>query len=166
MRTSDFSKAPQEAQGEAMFFGGTRYAGVRAMVRLFFVWRRVRRGMVSSPGYKGHFVWYQFPFTLGNVSLWERGDDMMAFARSPEHRDAIAWLLRPGVADGAFIRFLQAQPEGHTLGIWRAELDPSETWRNPQRPFSGDARRGPNDPSRDELVDEHELLDGTYSRER
>ena len=65
-------------------------------------------GVSSKPG-----AVHRFPFTFGNVSLWERREDMMAFARSPEHRDAVAWLLRPGVADGAFIRFLQAQPEGH-----------------------------------------------------
>ena len=71
MITKDFSKAPMYAQGTHVFFGGTSYTGIPALIRLGFVWRRVARGMRASPGYRGHFIWYKFPFTFGNFSLWD-----------------------------------------------------------------------------------------------
>jgi hypothetical protein len=47
----------------------------------------------------------------------------------------MTWLSRPGVARGAFIRFLRADDAGHSLGEWRAEQD-GDAWRHPQFPFS------------------------------
>ena len=135
MFTSDFSRAPRFAQGTHMFFGGTRYTGIPSMVRLAFVWWRVSRRMRAMPGYMGHFLWYRFPFTFGNVSLWDSREHMMAFAQSHEHRAAVAWLVRPGVAHGAFVRFLRTDGSGHSLGDWRAE-DDGEAWRVPVYPFS------------------------------
>ena len=110
MFTTDFSKAPSPAQGSNLFFGGTKYTGIRSLIKLLFVWRRVARKMKSSQGYMGHFIWYRFPFTFGNFSLWDSNENMMAFAQSQEHRAAITWLVKPGTARGAFIRFFQADP--------------------------------------------------------
>jgi heme-degrading monooxygenase HmoA len=121
MRTDDFTAAPAFADCRSAFFGGTRYSGLRALLHVAVLWRGVARRMRSSPGYLGHFVWYRFPFTLGTVSLWDSREHMLAFARTAEHRAAAAWLLRPGAAEGAFIRFLAAEPAGHTLGAWRVE---------------------------------------------
>lgn len=137
MFTRDFSKAPLPARGTHMFFGGTQYSGPWALGRLAFVWPRVSRRMRRSPGYLGHFIWYRFPFRFGNFSLWDSREHMMSFARSAEHLAAIDWLLSPGTADGAFIRFLRAYPEGHTIGDWRAE-DDGEAWRTRRLPFSTD----------------------------
>jgi len=134
MITNDFSKAPKVAQGTHMFFGATSYR-VRSLFRLAFVWWKVSRRMRSMPGYMGHYIWFRTPATFGNVSVWDSRDHMMAFARSKEHRDAIAWLTTPGVARGAFIRFLRADAAGHSLGDWRAEAD-GEAWRHPQFPLS------------------------------
>ena len=136
MFTGDFSKAPRAARGSYLFFGGTKYSGFGAIIQLIFVWTRVIRRMKASPGYLGHFIWYGFPFTFGNFSLWDSKQNMMAFARSPEHRAAIRWLVQPRIGRGAFIRFFQGEPAGHTLGQWRAEYDPNEDWRNPRFPFS------------------------------
>lgn len=136
MFTTDFSKAPRPAQGTSLFFGGTRYGGIRSLVQLLFVWRRVAKTMTSSPGYMGHYIWYRFPFTFGNFSLWDTREHMMEFARGTEHRAAISWLVKPGTARGAFIRFFQVEPAGHSIGRWRAEYDPAEEWRIPRMPFS------------------------------
>ena len=134
MFTTDFSKTPRLAQGTHMFFGGTHYH-VTSLVRLAFVWWKVSRRMRSMPGYMGHFLWFRLPSTFGNVSLWDSREHMMAFAQSIEHRKAISWLVKPGVAHGAFVRFLRADTSGHALGDWRAEAD-GEAWRDPQYPFS------------------------------
>ena len=134
MFTKEFSHAPTYAQGGHVFFGGTAYS-VRGALRLPLVWRKVLRRMRSSPGYKGHFVWYRFPFTFGNWSLWDSRAEMMRFARSQEHLDAVAWMTSPGVARASFIRFLRADDTGHTIGEWRAE-DDGEAWRSFKLPFS------------------------------
>jgi heme-degrading monooxygenase HmoA len=136
MYTRDFSHAPTAARGEALFFGGTEYTGLRALLGLVRVWRPVVRRMRSAPGYRGHFVWYRFPFTFGTASFWASREDLMAFGRTAEHRAAVAWVLRPGNARGAFIRFHAAEPAGHTVGAWRAEPDPDESCRTPHYPFS------------------------------
>ena len=136
MFTTDFSKAPKLAQGSHAFFGATRYAGLGAVVRLPLVWRRVSRRMRRSPGYQGHVIWYRFPFTFGNLSLWDTRENMAGFAHSAEHRAAIHWVTRPGVGEGAFIRFLTADATGHSLGSWRAEHDVDE-WRDWARDLAG-----------------------------
>lgn len=135
MFTKDFSQAPKAAQGNYMFFGGTSYTGLRSLLQLIFVWRRVVRRMKASPGYLDHFIWFRFPFTFGNFSIWDSKENMMAFARSPEHSGAIRWLVKPATARGAFIRFLRVEPAGHSIGEWRAEAD-GDDWRIPRMPFS------------------------------
>jgi hypothetical protein len=140
MITRDFSHAPAFGQGTHMFFGGTRYH-VRSLPRLMLVWWRVSRRMRSMPGYRGHFIWFHVPATFGNFSLWETREDMMAFAQTKEHRAAVSWLAKPGVARGAFIRFLRADAAGHSLGEWRSEPD-GEAWRHPMFPFSSLVEEG------------------------
>jgi hypothetical protein len=136
MHTEDFSRAPLAAGGEALFFGGTSYTGPRALVGLLAVWLPLRRRMRAAPGYRGHLVWYRFPTTFGTVSFWADRAALLRFARTAEHRRAVAWLARPGNADGAFIRLFGAEPAGHTLGRWRAEPDPDEAWRRSRFPLS------------------------------
>jgi heme-degrading monooxygenase HmoA len=135
MFTRDFSRAPDMARGSHMFFGGTRYRGLRALCELAVRWPGFARELRRSPGYCGHVLWYRFPFTFGSVSTWERREDMLAFARTSAHRGAVSWLTRPGIADAAFIRFLQADEAGHTIGSWRGE-DDGDAWRVSHLPFS------------------------------
>jgi heme-degrading monooxygenase HmoA len=123
MRTTDFSKAPPVARGTAIFFGGTRYSGLRSILRLILVWRRVSRTMKKARGYRGHYVWYRFPFSFGTISVWDSHEDLLEFARTREHREAVTWLYQPGTARGSFIRYYDARPEGHSIGEWRAEGD-------------------------------------------
>ena len=77
--------------------------------------------MKQADGYLDHYVWYRFPFKMGTVSMWDSYEHMMLFAQNQEHKDAVEWLLKPGTAKGAFIRFFDARPEGHSIGAWRAE---------------------------------------------
>jgi len=138
VRTRDFSKAPKPAQAEFAFFGGTRYKGVLALVQLAFVWLRVSRAMRRSPGYMGHYIWFRFPFTFGNFSLWDSWPNMLRFARSREHRRAMAFAARPRIGKAGFVRFLRFAPDGHTLGTWRVESDAGE-WRDFKLPFASGA---------------------------
>ena len=135
MLSKDFSHAPAYAQGTHVFFGGTAYSGIPSLVRLGCKWPRIARRMKASPGYRGHFIWYRFPFTIGNFSLWDTRADMMAFAQSAEHVAAVRWMVKPGVADAAFIRLLRADETGHTIGAWRSEGD-DDAWRDAAFPFS------------------------------
>ena len=121
MRTTDFSKAPERAQGNAIFFGGTRYSGFRSIIKLIFVWRRVSKAMKKAPGYRAHYVWFRFPFTFGTISVWDSHEALQEFARTETHNDAVAWQYRPGTAKGSFIRYYDARPEGHTIGEWSVE---------------------------------------------
>ncbi len=106
------------------------------MMQLGLVWWRVSRAMRRAPGYMGHFLWYRFPFTFGNFSFWDSWEHMVQFARSTEHRRAMAWLSRPRIARASFVRFLRAAPDGHSIGEWRAEPDPDEEWKRYRLPFS------------------------------
>ena len=120
MHTREFSRAPGVAQGSYVFFGGTRYRA-RGAIGLALRWPSFVRELRRAPGYRGHVLWYRFPFTFGSISSWDRRDDLLAFARTAMHRGAASWMVRPDIADAAFIRFLRADAGGHTLGAWRAE---------------------------------------------
>jgi hypothetical protein len=133
MFTRDFSRAPGMAQGSYVFFGGTRYHGLRSALGLARRWPVFVRELRAAPGYRGHVLWYRFPFTFGSISSWDRREDLMAFAQTSAHRGAAAWMVRPGVADAAFIRFLRTDDAGHTFGDWRAE-DPAAGDRRPPEP--------------------------------
>lgn len=136
MRSKDFSKTPPPAQAGEIFYGGTDYTGIRSIIKLGLMWLPFRRAMTRSQGYLGHRVWYRFPYTIGTISFWENRQDLLRFAQSQEHRDAVDWVLTPGVAHSAFIRYLTPRPSGHTVGNWRAEDEPGEPWRIPQYPDS------------------------------
>src|SRR3712207_1605234 len=121
MRTTDFSRAPAIGQASAQFVGATRFAGSRALVGLVRRWLPMVRRMKRSPGYRGHKVWYAFPFTLGTIAFFDTRDDLLQFARSPEHAEIMRWVMRPGNARGGFIRLYEVLPSGYSSGIWRAE---------------------------------------------
>ena len=51
-------------------------------------------------------------------------DDLLAYARTPEHREIMKWLVGSGKdspARGGFIRILTADEWGYTNGEFRAE---------------------------------------------
>jgi len=121
MRTTDFSRAPLMGQAGAQFVGGTKFTGLRAFVGLARRWFPLVRRMKRSPGYRGHKIWYTFPFTIGTIAFFATRDDLLAFARTPEHAEIMRWVMRPGNAHGGFIRLYEALPSGYSSGVWRAE---------------------------------------------
>ena len=139
MRTTDFSSAPPIGQATAQFVGGTRFSGPLALIRLYRRWLPLVRRMQRSPGYRGHRVWYRFPFTLGTVAFFADKDALLAFARSPEHQAIMQWVMQPGNANGGFIRIYEVLPHGYSSGVWRAE--PGHEMRAIERftPLTGEA---------------------------
>jgi hypothetical protein len=121
MRTTDFSCAPAIGQATAQFVGATSFAGPRALVGLFRRWFPLERRLKQAPGYRGHRIWYRFPFTFGTIAFFSDRDALLRFARSPEHAEIMRWVMSPGNARGGFIRIWEVQPEGYSSGIWRAE---------------------------------------------
>ena len=121
MRTTDFSRAPLMGQAGAQFVGGTQFTGLGAFIGLARRWFPLVRRMKRSPGYRGHRVWYTFPFTIGTIAFFETRDDLLQFARTPEHSQIMRWVMRPGNARGGFIRLFEALPGGYSSGVWRAE---------------------------------------------
>lgn len=105
--------APDTAAHEdagAVFVGATRYTGPFAWLRLARKWFAMVEQMRRLPGYRGHGVYYERPWTLGTVGFFTSHDDLMLFARSGEHRALMHWVVggdRPGDrrnATGGYIR--------------------------------------------------------------
>src|SRR5262249_47279409 len=86
MRTTDFTKAPPQAQATAMFVGATRYRGPLSIVVLSFTWYRMLADLKRMRGYCWHKVYWEFPFTLGTLAFFTDRDAMLRFARSRYHR--------------------------------------------------------------------------------
>ena len=127
MRTQDFSKAPKYAHGEAMFVGATRYKSPISWIRLMTKWNRLIKELKSTQGYCWHRVFYLPPFSLGTIAAFKNKDDLLRFARSNSHHNLIKWLFSSNsIADGGFIRLYNAEENGYSNGIWRAE---DETFR-------------------------------------
>jgi hypothetical protein len=105
-----------------MFVGATRYSGPRSIVAHTRTYLRMVRQMRRMAGYRWHTVYYRFPFTLGTIAFFSDRDAMLKFARSRHHRDLMCWVT-DGTrnATGGFIRLYNAEPEGYSNGIWRAE---------------------------------------------
>lgn len=125
MRTTDFSAAPPQARGEALFIGATHYSGLRSLLSLARPWLRMVRTMKRMEGYRWHKVYRQGPFTLGTVAVFADRDAMLRFARSKAHRDLMCWMTDHDDRNGTagFIRLFDAQPAGYSNGEWRAEGD-------------------------------------------
>ena len=122
MRTTDFSAAPTKAQATAMFIGATRYNGPLAWARLAPKWLAMVRDMKRMPGYCGHQVFWEAPWTLGTIGWFATRDDMMRFARTGTHREMMQWAT-DGTrnATGGWIRLYTVDPHGYSNGVWRAE---------------------------------------------
>ncbi len=116
-----------------MFVGATRYSGVRSIVTLTRTWFAMVRQMKRMEGYRWHKVYWEFPFTLGTIAFFSDRDALLKFARSKHHRELMCWVTDHGTrnATGGFIRLYNAEPEGYSNGVWRAEgatMAHIETW--------------------------------------
>jgi hypothetical protein len=124
LRTSDFSKAPPQGRAAAMFVGATRYRSPLSILTLTFTWFRMVRDMKRMRGYCWHKVYWEFPLTLGTIAFFTDRDALLRFARSRHHRKLMIWVTDGTKnATGGYIRLYNAEPEGYSNGVWRAEGD-------------------------------------------
>lgn len=86
-------------QGRAMFIGATRYRGLHSWLVLARDWYPMVAKMRRLPGYVWHAVYWEAPFTLGTLAFFATRDDLLVFARLPEHRRLMQWITR-GTAHG------------------------------------------------------------------
>jgi hypothetical protein len=124
MKTTDLSKVPRWGRGNAVFIGATEYSGIRPLVSHLPKWIRLRRRLKQMPGFCGHFVYYRFPYTFGQVVVFEEMDQMLRFARSKLHRELMAWIVEGDGkhAKAGFIRLYDARPGGsYANGLWSNE---------------------------------------------
>ncbi|HEY4413209.1 MAG TPA: hypothetical protein VGN06_09450 [Gaiellaceae bacterium] len=123
MKTTDLSRAPRYARAGAVFVGATEYTGVRALVEQLPTFLRLRRRLKQAPGFCGYHITYRFPYTFGQIVLFEEMDQLLRFARNKLHRELMHW-----VTDGdrnaraGFIRLYEAHPDGaYANGVWSAD---------------------------------------------
>lgn len=101
---------PPGAGAEAVFVGATRYTGPATWLRLLPRWTRMVAQMRRLPGYRAHAVYHQPPWTLGTIGFFASREDLMAFARTGEHRELMRWVVGEDRrhATGGYIRVYEA----------------------------------------------------------
>lgn len=94
---------------ESLFLGANRFRHPIAWLHTARYWSAMLAAMYKMPGSVWHSVYWQFPFTLGTVATFRSTDDMMRFARVPEHRYLMQWIARDTRnATAGFIRIHSA----------------------------------------------------------
>jgi hypothetical protein len=124
VKTQDLSKVPRYGRANAVFVGATQYSGIRALLVHWPKWIRLRRRLKRAPGFCGHYVYYKFPFTFGQVVLFEEMDQMLRFARSKLHRELMSWIVEGDGqnAKAGFVRLYEARDGGsYANGLWSNE---------------------------------------------
>lgn len=98
---------------QAMFLGANKYRHPVAWVDTGRHWGAMLRAMYRMPGSVWHAIYWQFPFTLGTLATFRSTDDMMRFARVPEHRYLMQWISADTKnATAGFIRIHTAPDPG------------------------------------------------------
>jgi hypothetical protein len=75
-----------------MFVGATRYTGPLAWLALARTWYPMVAKMQRLRGFRWYAVYWSAPFTLGTLAFFSGRDELLAFARMPEHRDLMRWI--------------------------------------------------------------------------
>ncbi|GIG35297.1 hypothetical protein [Cellulomonas pakistanensis] len=83
---------PGLADARAMFVGATRYTGPLAWLALARTWYPMVAKMQRLRGFRWYAVYWSPPFTLGTLAFFSGRDELLAFARMPEHRDLMRWI--------------------------------------------------------------------------
>lgn len=124
MKSKDFSQAPPQARAAVYFLGANKYRNPLVMVGQMRRWPKLAKGLRRAPGYLWHRSYYEFPDRIGLIVAFSTRDDLMKYARTPEHVEIMKWLVGSGdksPAKGGFIRILNAEEWGYTNGEFRAE---------------------------------------------
>ncbi|MFD0994389.1 GNAT superfamily N-acetyltransferase [Pseudoclavibacter chungangensis] len=122
---------------ESMFLGATRYRHPIAWAVVGRHWPRMVAKMRRMSGSVWIGTYWQWPFTLGTMATYRTRDDMLKFARLPEHRHLMQWIVRGTAnATGGYIRLYAS----------RAELDRRVRDAAPSHARSTGAPGGAGDP--------------------
>lgn len=98
-------------EGGALFLGATRYRGPRSLLVLSRTWYPMVAKMRRMPGYVWHAVYVSGPWGLGTIAFFADRDALLVFARTPEHRYLMQWIVQGTTwATAGFIRLLGADP--------------------------------------------------------
>ena len=106
-------------EGGSLFIGATRYRGPRSLLMLARTWYPMIAKMRRMKGYVWHVVYGSGPWALGTIAFFEDRDALLAFARMPEHRYLMQWIVEgTSWATAGFIRLLVAEdsPDADAAG--------------------------------------------------
>lgn len=96
----------------SMFLGATRYRHPLAWLVTSRYWFTMVDKMHRMSGTVWHGVYWQLPWTLGTLATYRTRDDMLRFARMPEHRHLMQWIVRDTRnGNGGFIRIYSSRTE-------------------------------------------------------
>ncbi len=99
-----------------MVDGANEFDGIRGLAGMLRRWPRLRRELVSTPGYVSHHVWYGFPTTIGLFTWWESEEALYAFARSHAHEEVWRWAASGGSTRGGWLVVYRMQRGGPLWG--------------------------------------------------
>ncbi|GGA65807.1 hypothetical protein GCM10011490_15570 [Pseudoclavibacter endophyticus] len=96
----------------SMFLGATRYRHPIAWLVTNRYWWTMTAKMARMSGSVWHGVYWEPPWTLGTLATYRTRDDMLRFARMPEHRHLMQWIVQDTVnANAGFIRLYATREE-------------------------------------------------------
>jgi hypothetical protein len=118
---------PEPASTFYLLDGANELTGLRAAMWVMLNWRKLRREMMSAPGYIAHRAWLGWPWTIGLVSWWADEASAYRFAHLPEHRRFWAYGADPAHTRGGWLahyRFTRGGPLwGNGVRAMTARLD-------------------------------------------
>ncbi|PPF35322.1 hypothetical protein [Pseudoclavibacter sp. AY1H1] len=116
----------------SMFVGATRYTTPLAWAVTSRIWGRMTGKMRRMPDYCWHGIYWEAPWTLGTLANFSTRDALIRFARMPEHRHLMQWIVKDTKnADAGFIRLFASEEElaGLEEGATRREAEAGDVAR-------------------------------------
>nr|WP_181062853.1 hypothetical protein [Pseudoclavibacter sp. RFBI5] len=116
----------------SMFVGATRYTTPLAWAVTSRIWGRMTGKMRRMPDYCWHGIYWEAPWTLGTLANFSTRDALIRFARMPEHRHLMQWIVKDTKnADAGFIRLFASEEElaGLEEGATRRETEAGDASR-------------------------------------
>ncbi|WP_394255359.1 hypothetical protein [Pseudoclavibacter helvolus] len=96
----------------SMFVGATRYTSPLAWAVTGRVWGQMTGKMRRMPDYCWHGIYWEAPWTLGTLANFSTRDALLRFARMPEHRHLMQWIVKDTRnANAGFIRLFAIEEE-------------------------------------------------------
>jgi heme-degrading monooxygenase HmoA len=96
--------------------GATEFAGPMALLGAVRRWPRLRRQLVTTPGYVAHRLWFRLPTTIGLFTWWETEGAAYRFARSPAHLAIWRWAAEERPTRGGWLALYRLQRGGPLWG--------------------------------------------------